>query len=103
MARGWAKKDDIPTFILEHEGRQVGVAHGSNCYIMMIQSFDENKGHGTKFIELWEKYACAKGCSQLEVSPIANDKLEHILEKQGFFLKEKDHYGEKVYVKKCPE
>jgi len=71
---------------------------------MSIHVFDENRGHGTKFIELWERYACTKGCSQLEISPVSNAKLEYILEnKLGFSLKETDQYGDKAYYKNIPK
>jgi hypothetical protein len=100
VASGWANPDDVPTFVLEYDGKQIGAAHGSNCFIMLIEVFDENKGHGTKFIELWERYAHTIGCTELEVSPVSNEKLEHILEKKrGFSLKEVDEYNEKTYLK----
>ena len=98
-ASGWANQSGIPTFVLEYEGKQIGAAHGSLCFIILIQVFDEDKGHGTKFIELWEKYAKDQ-CSQIEVSAVGSDKLEHILkDKRGFSLKEVDEFGDKTYTK----
>jgi len=100
-ANGWADDDEIPTFVLEYEGKQMGAAHGSLCFIILIQVFDENRGQGTKFIELWEKYATNKGCSELEVSAVGNEKLQHILEKKRCFsVRKTDEYGEKEYFKK---
>jgi hypothetical protein len=99
-ANGWADQDNILTYFLEYEGKQVDAAYGTDCCIVLIQSFNENKGHGTKFIELWERYTCTKGYSHLEISPVSNAKLEHILEnKRVFSLKEIDQYGEKTYFK----
>lgn len=46
----------IPTFVLGYDGKQVGAAHGSCCYIILIEVFDEKKGHRTKFVELRERY-----------------------------------------------
>jgi len=43
-ANYWADQNDIPTFVLEYEGRQIGAAHGIDCYIILIQSFDKDKG-----------------------------------------------------------
>lgn len=100
-AAGWADPDDIPALVLEYKGKQVVAAHGSLCYIIVIQSFDQNRKHGTKFIELWEKYAKENGCEKIEVDVVGNAKLEHILkDKRGFESTATDGYGDKTYIKK---
>ncbi len=89
-----------PEFVLEYNGVQIGAAHGGVCCIRHIEIFvDHNKGHGTRFIELWEEYAKSR-CETLEVSPVTVDNLAHILEhKRGFQLKHVDQGGAKTYVK----
>lgn len=102
-ASGWADQKEMPVFVLEYDGKQVGAAHGSYCYVILIEVFDENKGHCTKFIELWEKYVPTKGCSKLVVDQVSNAKLEHILkDKRGFCIDKIDEYGEKTFCKDIP-
>jgi GNAT superfamily N-acetyltransferase len=100
-AAGWADQTDIPTFVLEYENKQVGAAHGSLCYIVVIQTFEQGKGYGTKFIELWEKYAKEHGCKKVDIDIVGNEKLDHILrDKRNFELTQTDDYGDKTYSKK---
>ena len=91
-----------PEFVLEYEGVQIGAAHGSTCSIRHIEIFaDHNIGHGTKFVELWEAYSKAR-CKKLEVSPVTEPNLAHILEhKRGFKLTHEDNKGAKTYEKDC--
>ena len=99
---GWLNQNDVPNFILEFRGKQIGAAHTKGCgwHIFLIETWDWDKGHGTKFVELWEKYAKNERYQRLIVSEVASDRLEHILEcKRGFFLKDIDEYGEKIYQK----
>ena len=84
-------ENDIPDFVLELNGNQVVAAktiHGKN-HIYMISSFEQNKGYCTKFLGLWEKYATEKGYSELIVSYVDSDALEHILEKKRLFIFER--------------
>jgi len=99
-ASRWTNPDEPPVFVLEYNGKQIGAAHGSQRSILLIEVFIENKGHGTKFIELWERYARMREFKELEMEQVLNDKLEHILEKKrGFVLKEIDTCNEKTYQK----
>ncbi|MCJ7430177.1 hypothetical protein MUO83_03025 [Candidatus Bathyarchaeota archaeon] len=99
-ASGWTNPEEPPVFVLQYDGKQIGAAHGSQCSIVLIEVFIEDKGHGTKFIELWETYARTRGFKELEMEQVLNDKLEHILEKKrGFSLKEIDACNEKTYYK----
>lgn len=95
-------ENDIPAFVLELNEKQVASActmSGEN-HIFMISSFDWGKGYCTKFIELWEKYATVNGYSELIVSHVASDALEHILEKKSRFSFERlDECDEKIFRK----
>ena len=67
----------------------------------MIKTFESDIGHGTKFIELWEKYSKGEHFSKICISTVASDRLEHILEnKLGFSLNGIDNSNEKMYTKK---
>lgn len=94
-------ENDVPAFVLELNGKQVGSActQGEDKHIFMISTFDWNKGYCTKFLELWENYAREKGFTELIVSHVASDPLEHILEKRGYCF-EFDKCNEKIYHKK---
>lgn len=100
-ASGWVSvhKGRPPEFVLEFNGAQIGAAHGHTCCIKHIEIFGQhNKGHGTKFIELWEAYAKER-CKELVVSPVTAGSLAHILEhKRGFQLRV-DKEDAKTYVK----
>ncbi len=99
---GWGDENDLPTFVLEFKGKQIVAAQimGNENEIFKIKSFEENKGHCTKFIELWEKYAKRENFSEIYISPVANDALEHILEnKLKFSLNGLDSANEKIYIK----
>jgi hypothetical protein len=97
---GYPKSDenDAPAFVLELNNTLVVSACGGENFIFIIESFDRCKGYCTKFLELWEKYAKEKGYTELIVSQVNNQSLEHILEKGKFSFK-LDKQNEKIYSK----
>lgn len=93
-----------PEFGLELNGVQIGVAHGSNSLLRHIEIFENvvphSKGHGTKFIELWERYGRKKGWNTLTVVTVTSPVLAHILkDKRGFTFQGEDSVNGPVYVK----
>ena len=90
---------DIPTFVLEYNGKQVTAASGGENHISLIGSYEQNKGYCTKFLVEWEKYARTKGYSELIISEVNEPRLEHILDKLGYSF-ELDEFNEKTYRKK---
>ena len=94
------EEGDLPDFVLELDGKQVAAASTeAENHIFLIGSYIQNKGYGTKFLEEWEKYATAKGHSEVIVSQVCSDPLEHILDKLGYSFV-LDEFNEKTYRKK---
>lgn len=100
-ADGFNDTEDLPNFVLEFKGKQVIAAHtfGSKWHIFLIKSFEKGKGHGTKFLELWEKAAKENDCTELCVSHVESPTLEHILGETGFQFVGYDNCSEKKFIK----
>lgn len=93
------EESDIPAFVLELDSKQVAAATTeAENHIFMIGSYEWNKGYCNRLLEEWEKYAKAKGYSELLVSKVCSDPLEHILDKLGYSF-ELDEFNEKTYHK----
>lgn len=93
-------KGKPPMFVLEYNNQQIGVAHGSRCSIEHIEIQAEHDiGHGTKFIELWERWAKINCCTSIVISPVTVPELDHILEEKRNFSLIRDDDGAKTYRK----
>lgn len=82
---------------LEYEGKQVGAieAKGINDVIGMLTK-PSNKGHGTQFLKMMIGEAKRQGKKNFIIRDVIGEtkedqeKLEHILEKLGFRLVDKE-------------
>lgn len=98
---GKGVRERTPAYVLLYHGQQIGALQALSLHsIFHIEIFPsyQNKKHGTKFVELIERAARDSGLSQIEICNVTNPVLEHILEKRGWNLEERED-GEKNYVK----
>lgn len=102
ISKGKTIWENIPDYVLEYNGKQIGALHHGLDFIFFIEIFDphKDKGHGTRFVEMLEQEARELGKSEISAFPVTDDSFEHILRDKRKWILAKDENGDKKYSKK---